>query len=214
MTTLSSSPMVSGSNIPSIRSREVRRKPFVTATGSPATRLSKALYYLLKAYDYRHAWRHESSEGSLLKVVCNLRNFHLQDRDSTVRLVTTHFNPRMWREWSPEAVGIAWDLVEGFTPALGLRDPKARDKQRKVALEDEVLHLLAWVEPGGRTLDKDLLKVFREWNPHLRVTAHAFTRAVGDLLGQQKLRSSGKGYWVGFHLPTPEECAGRGGQAA
>lgn len=43
--------------------------------------------------------------------------------------------------------------------------------------------------------------------PHLRITPNAFNPAVGTLLGQQKLRSSGKGYWVGFHLPMDRECS-------
>lgn len=140
------------------------------------------------------------------KVVCNLRNYYLQDQESTVKLILTHFNPKCWDEpWSLEAVRLMWECVEPFTPSLGIRDGKARAKQRKRSLEDEVVDLLAWVRLGGRVLDDDLLGVLRAWNPHLEVTLNAFTRAVNALTGMTKLRSDGKDYWEGFHIPTAEE---------
>lgn len=193
----------------SLRSENPLRKPWVAATGSPTTRRSQATYYLLQAFDYKESWLKDHAEVSLAKVVCNLRNYYRLDADATTELVQEHFNPRtVFYDWSAEAIRLTWELVEGFTPTLGLRDEKARAKQRQRALEDEVLDLLAWVKLGGRVLDDDLLKVFRDWNPHMEVTANAFSRAVASLTGGiPKRRSNGQGYWEGFHIPTAEELA-------
>ena len=43
-------------NVPSIRTGTTRRKPWTSATGSPDTLRGKAIFYLLKAFDYKDAW--------------------------------------------------------------------------------------------------------------------------------------------------------------
>lgn len=194
-------------NVPSIRTGTTRRKPWTSATGSPDTLRGKAIFYLLKAFDYKDAWMLDTAEVSLAKVVCNLRHFYRQDVDSTVDLVQTYFNPRTLRDWSPEAIRLTWEMVEPFTPSLGLRTERARAKQHKRTLEEEVREFLAITLPGGRILDHDLLDAFREWDPSLPVTSNAFTRAVQAITGEEKVPSDSKRYWVGFHLPTSENVS-------
>lgn len=181
-------------------------KLWVTATGTPSTRRDKAIYYLVHSFDHKAAFERDLPTMLFAKVVCNLRNYYLQDQESTVKLILTYFNPVCWDEpWSPEAVSLMWECVETYTPSLGIRDEKARAKQQRHALEDDVFDLLTWVRLGGRVLDDDLLAVFRDWNPQLEVTPNAFSRAVTALTGIPKRRSNGQDYWEGFHIPTAEE---------
>jgi hypothetical protein len=93
--------------------------------------------------------------------------------------------------------------------STGGHHPRARDKQKARLLQEEVAYLLASTDPGGRVLDDDLLKVFRDWNPDIEVSSNLFSRAVKAVTGLTKHRSDGKGYWEGFHLPTAAEIAAR-----
>ncbi len=183
--------------------------------GSPA--ITKNLPYHV-GQDLARAsrsWLMDHAEVSLAKVVCNLRNFYLLDVDSTIELVQKCFNPRtVFYEWSPEAIRLTWECVACFTPSLGIRDVKARAKQKAQRLETEVIDLLVWTKSGGRVLDDDLLRVFRKWNPGMRVTSNSFTRAVNAVTGMSKRRSNGKAYWVGFCLPTAAELGLQGKKAA
>jgi hypothetical protein len=194
---------------PAIRTGTTQRLPWVPSSSAPATRRDQATFYLLKELDYENARRFDHPVLTLAKAVCNLRHYHRQDRENTVRLIQEHFNPRAGDTWSPEAIRLTWDLVERFTPSLGLRDEDARVKQRKLVLEGEVVELIAWTLPGGRVAADELLEVFRQWNPDLEVTGNAFTRAVQAVTGLRKLRSNGTDWWVGFHLPTADEIAVR-----
>lgn len=164
------------------------------------------MYYLVKVFDHEEAFELDLPTMLLAKVVCNLRNYYLQDQESTVKLIQTYFNPKCWDEpWSPEAVRLMWECVEPFTPYLGIVDETAIANQRRALLEDDVVDLLAWTVPGGRVLDHDLLKVFRDWNPDIEVTSNLFSRAVKAVTGFGKKPSDGKQYWEDFHLPTEEE---------
>ncbi len=202
---------------PSIRTGTVNRKPWVPSSASANVRHGQAIFYLLKVFDHRAAYLRDRPTLILAKVVCNLRNYYLQDQESTVDLIQTYFNPKSWDEpWSAEAVRLMWEGVAPFTPALGLLDEKAIAMQKAQFLENEVVDLIAWTEPGGRVLDKDLEQVFREWNPELEIEfkGNLFSRAVKAVTGLSKFYSNSKGYWVGFHLPTAEELAIREGKVA
>lgn len=191
---------------PSIRTGTLRRKPWVPCTGTPEIRQGQAIFYLTKAFDHEAAFRRDLPTLILAKVVCNLRNYFLQDQESTVHLILTYFNPRCWDEpWSPAAVRLMWSCVKSFTPSLGLDRPRAKDRQRARCLQEEVAIFLERTVPGGRVLDDDLLAGFLERNPDLVVTSNAFTRAVKAVTGLSKDRSNGEDYWVGFHLPTAGE---------
>lgn len=200
---------------PFLRLGTISRKPWVPSSASADIRHGQAIFYLVHSFDHKAAFERDLPTMIFAKVVCNLRNYYLQDQESTVDLIQTYFNPKCWDEpWSPEAVRLMWEYVEPFTPSLGLADEKARAKQRKRSLEDEVIDLLAWVKLGGRVLDDDLLRVFHQWNPHLNVKLNSFTRAVNAVTGMTKLRSDGKDYWIGFSLPTAAELGLQGKKAA
>ncbi len=180
-------------------------KPWVKASGPPNVQLDKATYYLTHGIDYKALRVFDKPEVILAKVVCNLRNYFRQSQESTVRLIQKHFNSKSDIQWSEEGIRLVWEQVEPFTPWLGKEDMQAIARQKAAFIENEVVDLIAWTKPGGRVLDKDLLKAFREWNPEIEVTSNAFSRAVKAVTGLSKLRSNGKDYWVGFHIPTAEE---------
>lgn len=188
-------------------------KPWVKATGSPSTLERKAAQYL-RVFDHETPRSFERPEMTLAKVVCNLRNFYQQDAEITIKLVQMIYNRPAGYDWSPDGIRLAWELSEGYAPSLGLVDEKAIAKQWKAFLQKEVANLIVWMEPGGRTLGKDLLNVFRESNPELEVTSNAFSRAVKAVTGLSKFRSDSKDYWVGFHIPTTEEREPSGDTAA
>jgi len=189
----------------SIRLGTTTRKPWVASSATDEIRHHQALFYLLYKFDHEEAFRQDFSTMILAKAVCNLRNYYLQDKEKTVKLIQNHFNPKCWDEpWSPEAVGLMWECVENFTPSLGLVDEAAVAKQKARLIEQEVAYLLQGMSPGGRVQDKELLKTFREWNPDIEVTSNLFSRAVKAVTGTSKLRSDGKGFWVGFHFPDED----------
>jgi hypothetical protein len=178
--------------------------PWVVATGRPETLSRKAAGYL-RVFDYKEAAGFDSDVAILAKVVCNLRNYYRQSAEQTVELVQSVFNPKSWQVWSPEGIKLAWDLVEGFTPSLGLSDEKAVAKQRAALIEDAVIDLIAWTKSGGRVSGDDLLAVFAAWNPDLPVTPREFGVAVKAVTGQSTVPIHGVRYWVGFHLPITDE---------
>jgi hypothetical protein len=189
----------------------------VPSSASADIRHGQAIFYLVHSFDHEAAFERDLPTMLFAKVVCNLRNYYVQDQESTVNLIQTYFNPKCWDEpWSQEAVRLMWEYVEPFTPWLGFVDETGVADQHRAFLENEVVDLLAWTAPGGRVLDYDLLRVFREWNPELEiaVSLNLFTRAVNAVTGLGKTPSNSKQYWVGFHLPTAEELAIRERMAA
>ena len=202
---------------PSIRLGTFSRKPWVPSSASADIRHGQAIYYLVHSFDHEAAFERDLPTMLFAKVVCNLRHYYVQDQESTVDLIQTYFNPKCWDEpWSPEAVRLMWEYVEPFTPSLGLADETAIADQHRAFLENEVVDLIAWTVPGGRVLDHDLLRVFREWNPELEidVSLNLFTRAVNAVTGLTKHRSNGKAHWIGFCLPTAAELGLQGQKAA
>jgi len=201
--------------LPLPRLGAVNRVPWVPSSATADKRLGQAICYLVKAFNHEAAFHRDLPTMLFAKVVCNLRNFYLQDQESTVKLILTYFNPKCWDEpWSPEAVRLMWEYVEPFTPYLGLVDEDAVARQKAALLEREAAYLLEWVVPGGKVLDKDLLAVFQDWNPDLEATSYLLTTAVSAVTGLKKVPSNSKQYWVGFHLPTAEELERRLARAA
>jgi hypothetical protein len=101
-----------------------RPLPWVKATGRPETLSRKAAEYL-RVFDHQSAVRFDKDVAILAKVISNLRNYYQQDAMQTTELVLGVFNPRAGTLWSPEGIKLTWDLVEGFTPLLGLTDETA-----------------------------------------------------------------------------------------
>lgn len=196
-----------------IRTGSTKRLHWVKATGIPATRSRKAAQYL-RDFDYKQAAIYDLDTVILAKVVCNLRNYYRQSVDETVGLVLNLFNPKSWEIWSEEAVRLTWTFVEGFTPSLGLADEKAIAKRRADLIENEAVDLIAWTIPGGRASINDLRATFNRWNPGINAEPTEFGRAVAAVTGLSTKVSHGTRYWVGFHLPTPEELMERSSEAA
>ena len=193
--------------------RSSRPVPWVIATGRPETLSRKAAEYL-RVFDYKEAAQFDPDVAILAKVVCNLRIYYRQSAEQTVELVTGVFNPKAWTAWSPEGIKLAWELVEGFTPSLGINDEMAVSMRRAIDLEDAVLDLIAYTKPGGRVSGGALRHLFKEWNPDLLFTDVAFGLAVNAVTGMTSKVSHGTRYWVGFHLPTPEVLLGFDPKAA
>ena len=184
------------------------RLPWVPATASHATRLDKASFYLHN-FDYKDVAGFALDTAILANVVCNLRNYHQLSQEETVRLVREVFNPISWEVWSPEAISLAWELVEGFTPTLGVTDEQTPPMRRAALIENEVVDLIAWTVPGGRVRCADLLATFKEWNPDIAATKRELGVAVKAVTGIESKPLHGVRYFVGFHLPSDDELAGR-----
>lgn len=200
-------------NMPLIRRGSHNHLPWVKATGTPETLSRKAAQYL-RVFDHERAAWYDLDTMILAKVVCNLRHYYQQSADQTVQLIVTLFNPKAWDVWSAEAVRLTWDLVEGFTPSLGLTDERAKAKHRAALIENEVVDLIAWTRQGERVSSEELRNTFMEWYPDLPVTPREFATAVRAVTGQSTVAIHGTRYWVGFHLPTSEELAGPVQEAA
>lgn len=130
------------------------------ARGDVGTREREAAQYL-REFDYENARTYEEPELSLLKVVCNLRNYHGMSQKQTIMLVTALFNPMSEGLWSREGIALAWELVSDFTPGLGLITETALAVYRKQDLHDEVTELLAYTRTGGRVTTEEFYKLLK-----------------------------------------------------
>lgn len=184
--------------------RLATRKPWVKSSGPPETLFRRAAYYL-SAFDYKAAAVWDLDTPILLHVVCNLRNYYQQDADQTVRLISWHFNSKSWEVWSPEAVRLAWELVEPYTPSLGLTDEDARSRQRVAEIEDEVTDLIAYTRSGGEVSVEKLFALYQEWFPDREIDRRLFGKAVNAVTGIKSKPKNGRRSYVGFHLPTEDE---------
>lgn len=177
--------------------------PWVRSTGPPTTLFRRAAFYLA-TFDYPEAAVWDLDSVILANVICNLRNYYQQDADQTVKLIRWHFNPKSWEVWSPEAIRLAWELVEPYTPSLGLVDEGAQSRRRMAELEDQVVDLIAYTLPGGRVSTSDLFALFKEWYPDFEVDARVFGKSVKSVTGiGSKSVNSGR-YYEGFHLPSTD----------
>jgi len=187
--------------------RRLTRLPWVAATGTTETRSRKAAAYL-RGFDYGSVSKWDLDTVILAKVVCNLRNYYQQDAEQTVELIEHVLHPRVPVVWSVEAIKLAWELVDGFTPSLGLRDLMAVAKQRAAFLEEEVRHLLERTKPGGRVSIDDLYSAFIAQLPEVKVSKSEFGRRVVAVTGLTSVPSNNIRYWMGFHLPTRQGSLG------
>lgn|GEM_PF-6474893 len=193
---------------PALHDQRSGRLPWVAASGPHAIKVDKAKYYL-RHFDYETAADFALDTEILAHVVCNLRNYHQLSQEETTRLVVEVFNPNSWEVWSPEAVSLAWDLVKGLTPTLGVSDEQTVAKRRAALIENEVVDLIAWTVPDGRVSCADLLATFNAWNPDIAATKRELGVAVKAVTGLDSTASHGIRYVVGFHLPSKEELVGR-----
>lgn len=173
------------------------------ATGSEATIERKAAMYL-KRFKYEAAAKFDYPEFTLAKVVCNLRKYYKQSRQGTIRLVRGIFNPKCGIDWSSEGIGITWDLVEPYTPSLGLSNRAAVKRSDRDHLYEAVVDFVLLLEPGGRALTTDLFRLFLLLNPdvHPLPTDDAFGIAFGDVTCRTSRPSKGKRYYSGVRIPN------------
>jgi hypothetical protein len=90
------------------------------ASGTPEQREEQAAYYL-RIYRHDLAFIFDQPEFTLLKVVCNLRNYFGMDLDQTVKLVRALYNLMADTPWSREGISLAWELVAGYSASLAWR---------------------------------------------------------------------------------------------
>lgn len=188
------------------RNGAVNQHPCEPARGDASSKEQQAGFYLL-GFDHENAEFFDTDEFSLLKVVCNLRNYFGMDKEQTIMLMTSVFNPKARTRWSPEGIALAWDLVQDYTPRLGWADPIAVAERQRLELEDEVTELLAHTRTGDRMTTDEFHAELMKWNPDLDVKKKIVTQAVKRIIGiGTKSYREGRCY-KGFHLPTPDELA-------
>jgi len=182
----------------------VTPRPSEAARGDEGALEEQAAHYL-RIFDHELAQIFDEPEFTLLKVVCNLRNYFGMSQDQTVMLMVSLFNPKTHLPWSRVAIVLAWELVAGYTPWLGLDDPVAIADQKRSDLDDEVTELLAYTREGGRVTTEDFYKMLKKWNPDLDVKKTAVTQAVKRITGIEATGYRDGKCFPGFHLPTEEE---------
>lgn len=181
-----------------------KRRPWTTATGTPEQLEEQANMYL-RLFDHENARYFDQPELTLSKVVSNLRNYHKMSKKQTVMLMQALFNPKLETPWSIEAISLTWDLVADFTPWLGLQDIAGVAMQKAVEIEDAVIDLLAYTRSGHRATTDEFFAAFQAWNPDLKTTKTAVSRAVHEVAGIEATPYREGRCYPGFHLPTPEE---------
>lgn len=184
-----------------------RKKAWVTAAGTLQSRQTMAAFYLAN-FDHRTAAIFDQPVMTMAKAVCNLRYYFRLDAEQTAELMLAHFNPRARYRWSEAGILLTWELVEGFTPLLGLTDKDAVAKHQLADLEEDAIDLLAHTLSGGRVSTEALFARFKEWNPDVETNEVAFGRVVTSLTGISSHSSKGKRYYSGFHLPSSSMEAG------
>ncbi len=185
--------------------RVFRPRKYRTATGSEVTRKLKAVFFLSRI-DYEHAYIFEPLEMTLAKAVCNLRYFHKQTVEQTVKLIHDYFNHHTRIRWSNQTIERMWYDIEGYSPDLGLRDETAMARELVLEVEDEIAMFLGInTKLGGRSSVPALRQLFDAINPAMKVTKEAFGRAVKSITGEESHPSNGTRYYDGFHI-QPERA--------
>lgn len=180
------------------------QRPWAMASGVPEVRERQAAIYL-RLFDHENARLYDAPEFVLLKVVCNLRRYFGMNLEQTASLMTALYNPMSDHRWSREGISLAWELVSGFTPSLGLKDVDGVARQRAVEIEDVVTELLAYTRAGGRVQVDVLWEVLNTWEPDLHASKTELGKAIKAITGIESGSSKGIRYYSGFHLPTPAE---------
>lgn len=190
------------------RALRMRQKAWVAAAGTLEQRQTMAAFYLV-GFDHRTAAIFDEPVATMAKVVCNLRYYYRLNAKQTADLMLAHFNAKSRYRWSEEGILLTWELVQGFTPSLGLSDKDAVAKHELADLEDDVVDFLSRVLPGGRVSVEVLYAGFKASNPEVDTNEIAFGRVVTSLTGISSKSSKGKRFYSGFHLPG--EGVGEGG---
>lgn len=186
-----------------------RKTPvWVTATGSPKTRIKKAAHYLK-----RLAWVPTSArdgDRAMLVVVCNLRRYHRLCAATTVTLIREHYNPRCL---TSDGTSWAWseqDILKkyrqagkrGMYPTLGVSDPKAKARAKKLDLLKQVRAF--WKKcmiPGnGVCTPAGVREAFIRYRGGEEVTANMLSRAIKTVTGNEPVRPFGKKVYRGFMI--------------
>jgi len=118
-------------------------------------------------------------------------------------------------QWSAEAIALTWELVEDFTPSLGLSDRDAVTARKNREREDNLIDLLSYLIPDneGRMFCTDLYRIYTEWFPDdspIKSTAIGIALKAVTGIESRSISVRGKkgaGYKV-FRLPTAEEEQG------
>lgn len=139
----------------------------------------------------------------LARIICNLRKYHTQSRESTIRIILDHFNPYSDWIWTAEEIGLIWDLVGSYTPSLGISDKDAVAKRAAAELYEEVVDLVLELLPNGQVSMVDLYRYFQATHPNLQVTKNAFGRAFYAVTGIRSSKVGSVRYYKGFRLPSP-----------
>lgn len=188
----------------SIRSYGVIKRPWRKARGD-ADWLERQAAFYLECFDHEQARFFDRDAFILLKVVCNVRNYYGMTQEQTVNLVRSHFNPKSNVIWTQEAIALAWELVENYTPWLGLNDPRAIAERHQREVEEEVKELLAFTRAGGRVNTEDFYRMFKDWFPDLEAGKGTVSKAVHEITGKVSVPYREGRCYPGFHFPTAEE---------
>jgi len=188
---------------------KARIKPpiWVTATGSPITRVRKARYYLRMA-----AWvptKPEDRSNALLVVMCNLRLYHRLSDPLAVAMALEHYSPRCMDDHGNP---LPWTAAEVRTysrracarwmyPSLGASDPKAIQKAAVLCLQREVENFLRKrTTAGGCCNPSDLRNAFIAFRAGVDINPTAFGRSVFAVMGIRTSTPFGKRVYRGFQI--------------
>lgn len=176
---------------------------WVTTKGHPDNRFARALAYARKFY-YKY-YRNEFSSHieALSHLICNLRNYYLQDIKSTIEIL--ELAGVLMPDFTIDkkiAIDI-WHAVASYTPSLALGDERTKSRSRAQILLEDVKCLLDSLPVGEKILVSEFNKLFREQFEHIPPpTDTAIGRAVGELTGSKSFVSNGKRYYRGFSSPS------------
>lgn len=181
------------------------------ARGSKKSQHDGAKYYLM-LIDHNQQEKVRTPLEVLADAVCNLRNSYQQTKLQTVELITTVYNPRCGINWSAEDIELTWEMVEGFTPSLWLRDSRYLASQRREAIQRELKDLLSTLTPAPceRIHVEVMLNMLNEWDPTLKVTPRELGDAMRALTGHASRPSNGVSYYFGYRLPAQEDAGEAG----
>ena len=137
----------------------------------------------------------------LAKTVCNLRRYYKQNKKQTIRIIVSIYNPISRINWSVEDIGLIWELVEAYTPSLGLKDEQAKAKQQQLDLIREMEYVISQLPKGGKISVPEFMDLLKSWNPDIDPTGKAVGDAMRIIKDEVSRPSNGTSYYHGFHLP-------------
>jgi len=200
-------PFVNDNSLNKVR-HSLRKTPvWVHSSGTPLTRIRKAIYYLS-----RMAWvPSDARDGgkALLIIVCNLRRYYQLQPTTSVTLIRRYYNPRCV---SSEGHYWGWcdqDILKkyrqagrrGMYPTLGAKDPKAAAKVKRMEIQREIMSFWKkFIIPGGCCTPSELRQAFVHFRGGRDITANMLSRSVKIVIGEEPVRPFGKRLYRGFHI--------------